>query len=156
MKYVSIALIFVIMLCGCKKSTKSDDSDKSIYTEGQVEIRGTQSCDLDLGVKTNNESRDDADFFWGQSTAIIRYFRPTNGAEFSIMGQTNFNSTDYYDLINLNYSTDDIDGSDNEGNQIPVGTVLAFKTNENRYGKMIIDEYGYNLTLRWTTYDNSD
>jgi hypothetical protein len=47
-----------------------------------------------------------------------------------------------------------IEGSDNKDNKIPQGTILLYVTNENRYGKLKILEYGYNLTIRWVTYDN--
>jgi hypothetical protein len=51
------------------------------------------------------------------------------------------------------YSPAKIDGSNNASNRIPPGTVVAYKTNEGRLGKFIVDEYGYNLTIRWRTYD---
>ena len=46
-----------------------------------------------------------------------------------------------------------INGSDNESNQIPRGTILLYVTDEGRYGKLQVLEYDYNLTIRWVTYD---
>ena len=46
-----------------------------------------------------------------------------------------------------------LDGSDNKDNKIRPGTILIYVTNEKRYGKLKILEYGYNLTIQWVTYD---
>jgi hypothetical protein len=46
-----------------------------------------------------------------------------------------------------------INGSNSKDNTIPQGTILLFVTNEKRYGKLKILKYGYNLTIRWVTYD---
>ena len=45
-----------------------------------------------------------------------------------------------------------LDGSANERNQIPAGTVLAFRTSSGNDGKLQILEYGYNLRIKWVTY----
>ncbi len=46
-----------------------------------------------------------------------------------------------------------IDGSDNKDNQLPEGTILCFVTSDQRYGKLKVVKYGYNLTIKWVTYD---
>ena len=46
-----------------------------------------------------------------------------------------------------------IDGSDNNHNQIPQGTILCYVTDDGRYGKLKVLEYGYNLAVKWVTYD---
>jgi hypothetical protein len=67
-----------------------------------------------------------------------------------------------FDAINLPYiqsvtlSTDWINGSDSDSNQIPAGTVVLYLTSEGRYGKFRVSEYGYNLTLQWATYGSDD
>ncbi len=45
-----------------------------------------------------------------------------------------------------------INGSANAHNQIPVGTVLTYKTSTGNLGKLQIVKYGYNLRIRWVTY----
>ncbi len=45
-----------------------------------------------------------------------------------------------------------INGNVDETNQLSNGTVLFYVTNEKRYGKMRIMEYGYNLNIDWITY----
>lgn len=58
-----------------------------------------------------------------------------------------------FDLItNMALSADPINGSANAQNQLPSGRVLAFQTNEGRYGKLRITSYGRDLTVKWVTY----
>jgi hypothetical protein len=45
-----------------------------------------------------------------------------------------------------------INGSANTDNQLQTGTVLLYKTNDGRFGKMEILEYGYNIRFRCQTY----
>jgi hypothetical protein len=47
---------------------------------------------------------------------------------------------------------DRINGSDDANNQMPPGTVIVYVTSDKNYGKMKILQYGYNLTVGWTTY----
>jgi len=66
---------------------------------------------------------------------------------------------DYFNLITLEaivsapLSSESIDGSDNEKNQIPEGTIVLYKTDENRYGKLKILDYDYNLEIKYVTYN---
>src|SRR5262245_22295479 len=46
-----------------------------------------------------------------------------------------------------------IDGSDTKDNEMPKGTILCFVTDQKRYGKLKVLEYGYDLTIKWVTYD---
>ena len=46
-----------------------------------------------------------------------------------------------------------INGSNNDNNQIHSGTILFYRTDEKRYGKLQVLTYGYNLETRWVTYD---
>jgi hypothetical protein len=57
------------------------------------------------------------------------------------------------ELVNKGPRMTRINGSNNRDNQIPPGTVLLYVTNEKRYGKLKVLEYGYNLIIRWVTYD---
>ena len=47
-----------------------------------------------------------------------------------------------------------IDGSNNTSNKIPDGTIILYKTNEGRYGKLLIKKYGRSLRMKWTTYNS--
>lgn len=122
---------------------------KKVYSEGQLVVRGTWSCDLDIGA----ESQEGTDFWWQQVTEIERYLVPRNGARFSVLGIRDFDSISYSDLIRLSYSSNRINGSAATNNRIPRGTVIAAITSQGRYCKFIIDRYGYNLSIRWVTYE---
>ena len=109
-------------------------------------VRGTWSCDLDVGRQSGDR---DSDFWWEQIDETARRLVPENGAHFLNLGQRDFGSVTYDDLKRMRYSDDWIDGS----SQLPVGTVVAALTNEGRYAKFIVTNYGYNLGIRWITYE---
>lgn len=58
------------------------NADGTVYTSGSgLVIRGTYSCDLDLGLETSINS----DFTWVQYSAAERWLDPRNGALFKLM-----------------------------------------------------------------------
>ncbi len=122
----------------------------AVYTQGQLTVRGTWSVDLDLGV----QAQDRADFFWEQINDTKRAIVPKSGASFYIVGIRSFDSVTYPDLQLYSYSTSTIDSSDALSNRIPTGTIVAYKTKDGRLGKFLIENYGYNLNIRWITYAN--
>ena len=127
----------------------SPGSERQVHSEGRLVIRGTYSCDLDTGT----EREKGADFFWEQQAATIRFLTPENGAGFYVVGPTSFESVRWSDMERFPYSAARIPANADNSNRIPAGTVVAYKTNEGRLGKFIVDEYGYNLAIRWRTYD---
>jgi hypothetical protein len=124
-------------------------SERPVHSSGRLVVRGTYAYDLDTGTETNTG----ADFQWQQATKIIRYISPMNGASFFVVGIREFESVRWSDMEHFPYSTARIGASDNPSNRIPAGTVVAFKTNEGRLGKFIVDKHGYNLIIRWRTFD---
>jgi len=121
-----------------------------VYSHGQIRIRGTWSCDLDIGREV---ASDGEDFWWEQVDSRVRHIVPKHGARFTVLGVRDLDSVSYSDLAKLNYSMANIDGSDATYNRIPQGTVIAAITNEGRYSKFRVDEYGYNLLISWVTYE---
>jgi hypothetical protein len=124
-------------------------AERKVYSEGQLEVRGTWHCNLDAGA----QSQVGADFWWEQGTSIKRYLTPENGAGFFVIGIRDFASLSYRDIEHLQYSAQKIDGSDALDNNIPQGTVVAYRTSEGRLGKFVVVNYGHNLTIRWVTYE---
>jgi len=60
-------------------NTTTYNVDGTVYaTKTNLKIRGTFSCDLDLGLETASGS----DFFWRQDTSTTRYLVPSTGAKF--------------------------------------------------------------------------
>jgi len=126
------------------RTTKLFASDES-YT-----VRGTYSVDLDLGIQA--KGRTDSDFFWQQKTKTERSIVPKNGAQFCVIGQSAKQKLTLKELESLNYSSDEIIANDNHSNRIPEGTLIAYRTKQNRYGFMKIMKYGYNLELDFKTF----
>ena len=131
--------------------TVSEASGPGFYTSGTVVVHGTWICNLDLGQEGGNSS----DFWWRQVNDVERYIVPQNGAQFHVIGVVDFNSIDYLNLKGYSYSSAEINGSNNASNQIPTGIVVACITSEERYCKFRIDNYGYNLTISWVTYNKN-
>jgi len=123
-------------------------SERPVHSSGRATIRGTYMFDLDKG----EETQAGADFFWEQANTTVRFLTPQNGAGFYVVGPASFESVRWSDMERFPYSSAHIDAGANTNN-IPAGTVVAYKTNEGRLGKFIVDEYGNNLTIRWRTYD---
>ena len=71
---------------------------------------------------------------------------------FSASGATDFNQITLADIMGMSLSADPLDGSDNQLNRIPTGTVLVYLTDEGRYGVLEIASYGQDLALNWRTY----
>jgi hypothetical protein len=125
------------------------DPVRAVYSKGRLIVRGTWAYDLDSGIQSTGAG---ADFRWDLETVTKRYLVPLNGAGFMVVGIRDFESVTGRDLEKFHYSSQKIDGSNLAYNQMPQGTVIAYKTNEGRFGKFIVDDYGDNLTISWITY----
>ena len=138
--------------------TSPKKSERPVHSSGRLIVRGTYLYDLDAGIEiitgaNFGAERTRADFQWEMVDNVRRFITPTNGAEFFVVGGRDFESVRWSDMEHFPYSAGKIPANNNNSNQIPAGTVVAYKTNEGRLGKFIVDEYGYNLTIRWRTYD---
>lgn len=97
--------------------------------------------DLDAGQLVSQVGSEDCTWYpYNEKPGIY----PKNGARFMVLGKVNFDQVKYTDLARANLSTSFINGSytDTKANQLENGTVIAFLTNQGRYGKMIIDAHG--------------
>lgn len=152
-----IKLIVVLCIIGlfgsCDDDTNPTSPDPTVYSSGQLVIRGTWTCDLDLGIEGGSGSN--TDFWWQQVNNTERYIVPRNNATFSVLGIRDFDSITYSELTRLSYSSEKINGSNAAYNRIPQGAVVAYITNEGRYGKFRVDIYGYNLSISWVTYSKT-
>ncbi|WP_353722893.1 hypothetical protein [Dyadobacter sp. 676] len=101
--------------------------------------------DLDLGQLVSQNGSDDCWWYpYNERPGIY----PKNGAKFAVLGKVNFDQVKYGDLARANLSADFINGSytDAKANQLENETVIAFVTNQGRYGKMRIDAHGEDRT----------
>jgi hypothetical protein len=125
-------------------------ADRPVFSSGQLMVRATWRCDLDSGAETSTGG----DFWWEQETTVKRALTPEDGAVFDVVGVRDFDSLGLAELEHFPYSAKPIDGSDvTDENDIPKGTVVAYRTKQGRLGKFVIDSYGHNLTIRWVTYE---
>lgn len=63
-----------------------------------------------------------------------------------------FDGIGYADIAAATLSADRIDASDGVTNQLTPGAIVLYQTNEGRYGKLQVLEYGYNLRIQWHTF----
>jgi hypothetical protein len=116
-------------------------------------VRGTWSYDFDGGVEGGTAAP--SDIFWNQQTSTNRYFQPINGAAVFNLGAIDYEAVTKAQLQGLGYTSSAIDGSDST-NKMPVGTVIAIRTNAGRFTKMKVQSkapYPDNsLTFRYYTY----
>jgi hypothetical protein len=136
---------------GPTNQTPSDrQPDPAASSNGEAIIRGTWEFDLDNGVLVTSGT--DADLFWEQETDTKRTLRPMNGALFALVGQRDFDSLKLQTLKGLNYLSSGIRADNDVSNAIPNGTVLAYRTKHGRYGKLLIENYAYDLKVKWLTF----
>jgi hypothetical protein len=123
---------------------------RPVFSSGELMVRGKWHCDLDAGAETESGG----DFWWQEETSVKRTLTPENGAVFYVVGVRDFDSLELAEIEHFPFSAKAIDGSDVKGeNDIPKGTVVAYRTKQGRLGKFVVDSYGVNLTIRWTTYE---
>jgi len=128
----------------------SDRPDSAVFSNGETTLPGTWLFDLDNGAVTATNPT--ADLFWEQETDTKRSLNPMNGALLALVGQRDFDSLELQMLKGLDYLSDNIRADNDLSNAIPNGTVLAYKTKHGRYGKLLIENYAYNLKVKWLTF----
>jgi hypothetical protein len=69
--------------------------------------------------------------------------------------QPTFNSITISEVRYTLLSTNEINASNNQNNLLTAGTILLFRTNEGRRGKLIILEYGDILKFKYVTYTDT-
>ncbi len=130
-------------------------STDAVFSQGSMTVMGSWIIDLDLGVDAPDNAP--ADFWWAAGD-VQRKFVP-EGATFSLVGQQDFAALGLDRIKQLKFSGDpipaDYDPSNQTTNDIPDGTVLAYKTKQGRYGKLLIVKYARDLQIRWLTYAGS-
>lgn len=122
----------------------------SIIQSGTVTIPGTHTLDLDTGTLSGPSGQ--RDIWWQQATTTQRSLTPMDGATIHRIGAASFPLLSYPELLSLPYSATPIDGSVGSGNQLTPGTVVAVRTNAGNYAKLQVLSYGYDLQIRYTTY----
>lgn len=124
---------------------------------------GPEGHFLELG-RAETERRYTGDLILlGENTAYsFRAFAATpSGTEFGLTIEFTtggapripFDQITREQILTIALSEELINGYNNASNQIPPGTILFYRTNEGRYGKLQIVVYGYSIEFRWLTFN---
>jgi len=124
-------------------------NELAVQSRGATTLKGTWTFDFDLGVQGPPTG---ADIWWEQVDNVTRFLVPQNGAMLAYLGKIDFDALSYQTLKTQSYTATPINGSNNNQNKLTAGTVIGIKTNQGRYAKMRVDQYGYNLKITWVTY----
>lgn len=127
-------------------------SVRPVHSNGHMVIRATYLYDLDSGMQ-EDVVNGVADLWFERQTEKTRFLTPEHGAAFYVVGAVEFESVKWSEMEHFPYSTEKINATDGPLNRIPSGTVVAYRTHTGRLGKLIVDEYGSNLNIRWRTFD---
>lgn len=136
----------------------SDDSDGAASTPvtppaataaDEATLHGTYIFDLESGHEA-----EPGDLWWEQVDGHARRLVPQNGAALLSLGAVDFGSLGLADLQTLDplYSTQPLVDNPAAGNQLTPGTVLAVRTRDGSYAKVLIESEGYDLRISWTTF----
>ena len=135
-----------------KKPERSPQaSDHPVHSSGGFLIGPGHSFDLDSGIEQIASA--DLTYEHKSEGSPDWFLTPQNGAAFYVVGPTQFESVRWSDMQRFPYSTEKIVVTDGPPNRLPAGTVVAYRTNEGRLGKFIVDRTGYGFAIRWRTYD---
>jgi len=67
--------------------------------------------------------------------------------------QARYDAVGHAELRQVALAEAQVDGSNNDRNRLYPGAVVVIRTDQGRYTKCLIEEYGYDLTVSWITYD---
>ena len=121
--------------------------DTDALSAGKTTLKGTFTFDFDNGT-----SGGEGDVFWRQANDVERSLVPRGGAMLAYLGTGKLADFSYERLKSERYSSAPINGSNNSGNALLPGSVVAIKTRSGHYTKMRVDSYGYDLGISWKTY----
>lgn len=125
-------------------------NELAIRNRGTTVLKGTWTFDFETAVQGPPSG---SDIWWEQLTSTSRLLVPQNGAMLYHMGKPNFDAVSFQTLKSLPYTATPINGSVGAANKLTPGSVIAIRTNNGRYVKIKINQYGYNLNITWVTYN---
>jgi hypothetical protein len=121
-----------------------------ILSSGKTVLRGTFLFDFETGGYAKSNT---ADVWWEQVDSTRRYLVPENGARLALMGSIPFENVKRLNLLQLQFTVDRLDGSNSSTNELVAGTVIAVLTHNRHPAKVRVEQYGYDLTISWVTYE---
>ncbi|MEI7437141.1 MAG: hypothetical protein WCL16_10100 [bacterium] len=125
---------------------------RATYSAGSATILGTFSFDYDAGSggTTVVPAGNVADVFLRRMTAADSELQPVNGAAIGVIGVVDFNSVTYETVSGMG-----LGGGAVNLTSMPAGTVIGFKTDAGRFGKMRVNSYAGNhdMSMGWLTWE---
>jgi hypothetical protein len=122
----------------------------TVVSSGTTVLQGTYAFDLDTG--TEGGANPAEDIWWEQETDVARQMVPQNGAGIVNIGIIDFTALSSAALQSLAYGSTPIPGNNDSTNQLVDGDVFAVRTTSGNYAKVLVQTYGYDLTIQWVTY----
>lgn len=119
-------------------------------SSGTTVLKGTWIFDCETGLQGG--SAPPGDIWWEQQTATVRDIKPLGGAKVFNLGHVDYNTVTAATMQGLPYGTTPINGNADATNQLTDGDVFAVLTNSGNYCKVQVLTYGYDMTIRWATY----
>lgn len=144
-------LIFVEYSTGKLSALSLFPAATIVNQSASTVFKGTWTLDLETGVQ--GSPAPNPDIWWNQATAVVRSMVPQNGAKIVNLGAVDYVSLTAANLQSLPYSTTPIDGNNDATNQLKANDVFAVLTNKGNYAKVQVLAYGYDITIRWVTYN---
>lgn len=114
-------------------------------------LQGTYLMNLDNGVQGSAGG----DIWWEQIDAVQRRMVPRNGATIAYLGvmtAAQFNALGVDQLQALDYGSTPIVGDAGAANRLVPNAVFAVRTDSGNLAKLRVMTYGYDLSLRITTW----
>ncbi len=121
-----------------------------VVSSGNGVLKGTWTADFDVAAALTAPVTEDV--FWQQHTDVKRTMDPMSGARLVNLGVVNYASLTADTLASLPYSTTPIVGNHDASNKLVLGDVFAVRTSAGNYAKVLVNAYGYNLSIEWVTY----
>jgi hypothetical protein len=105
-------------------------------TSGVKLLKASWAWDID----SNSDCRERSDVFWHHVTESERYLVPQNGAELAVVIGKEYKKLSRTDLMKIKFGKHRISAS-NVNPLIDIGTVLAIKTSEGNFVKLLVQGF---------------
>lgn len=144
-----IAALLVTLLIACLlPATAFADYSTNVISSGTVVLHGTYLFNCETGVAGTSTG----DIWWEQVDSTVRRMTPESPAMIHNLGIVDFNSISATQMDDYAYSSTPITGNNDSTNKLVNNDVFAVKTKLGHYTKVLVVAYGYNITIKWVTY----
>lgn len=123
----------------------------AIVSSGTVVLKGTWLFDCETG-QLSGTTAGPADIWWEQIDHVKRQMAAVGKARIVNLGSVNFNSLNPGAMQLLFYGSAPIPGNNDATNKLVNGDVFCVQTKEGNFCKILVVQYGYDMTIQWVTY----